>query len=127
MTDNESEYTRTVDQVLLKLFVLQFSVAVAAGHLGSLRKLEGPDHALFVVRTILYLFTPFVDLLVNAGTILFDRIQRPGHGALYVLHCIVDAPAIAWKADFGTPLIGISEERHGSFRWEIDRDRFTWK
>jgi len=75
----------------------------------------------------LYPFTPFVDLLLNAVTILFDRIQRPGHGALYVLHCIVDAPAIALEDDFWTPLIGISEERHGSFRLEIDRDRFTWK
>jgi hypothetical protein len=51
---DESDETRTMGQVLLKLFVLQFSIALAAGHLGSLRKLEGLDHAFFVILTILY-------------------------------------------------------------------------
>jgi hypothetical protein len=112
-------------QVLLRLFVLQFSMAVAAGHLGSLRKLPGRSHAWFVVRAILYPFSPILELLWDAVRLSRDRKQRPGNGALYVLNCIAGAPAV-YQSTVICPLIQV-DEHNAYLRAEIELERYSWK
>jgi hypothetical protein len=126
MSDSDqSDYTRTIGQVRLKLFILQFSIAVAAGHLGSLRKLSGDNHVWLVVRSIICPFSPFLELIFDLVLVICDRKQRPCHGALYFLNCIVGAPAVD-PSNVHVSLIQV-RKRDGWVRAKFEWERYTWK
>jgi len=62
--DSQPEQLRSVRSVLLHLFILQMTVSVAAGHLGSLQKLNITPQRYFVLCSILFPATAFLETIV---------------------------------------------------------------
>ena len=86
---------RGPSEILLKLFILQLSTAIAVGHLGSLQQLSATEHCVSVVGTILYPIVPVMDVFwesVLPGTIDYRKNFLKGSLG-YKLGCIAGAIA----------------------------------
>src|SRR5271163_603967 len=93
MSTNESrlEQLRSVRSVLLHLFALQIGVSIAAGHVGSLRKVIVPMHVLFVLSSILFPATAFIETIGIVVVTLRNYKSLSTNGVVYLLACAAGA------------------------------------
>jgi hypothetical protein len=122
-TNAVSDQTRTVHGVLFHLFILQFSISTAAGHLGTLRKSSGAAHCWFVVLSIVVPLVPLVDTLRFVLFTVRNRQHVWGNGLLYFLNCISGASFL--HQEFGTPIpLALASK---PVELNEDRPRLSWK
>jgi hypothetical protein len=126
-TDTVSTQTRTVSSVLFHLFILQFSVTAAVGHLGSLRKFDTTTHVWFVVFSILFPLWPCLDTLRLLLLTLWHWNHLSIHGLLYLLNCIAGASisprsnedeSIALVILVDSP-VHVNQNREDPFSWKF--------